>query len=231
MMNWTARVFLKGLLAILPIAITLFLIYWLASALERVLGAAVRWALPEGWYVPGMGVVVGITLILALGVLLQTWLIRRVWRWGESLLDMVPLVRFFYRAIKQVVDYLSGAATDEAQQVVVASIGDPPVELLGFVTREDFDDLPEGIGGEDIVAVFLPMSYQMGGFTVMLPRDRLRPIDMRLEEGLQFALTAGVSMRPGNGALSQQTSVGAAEESDEQSSDRSDIQADNQSPQ
>jgi len=196
MIRWTARTFVKGLLAVLPIAITVFLLYWLASGLEAVLGAAVAWLLPESWYVPGMGLVVGLAAIVTIGVLLQAWMIRRIWSYGESLLDRVPLVRVLYNGVKRVVEYLSGSATGAAQDVVVVSVGDPPVEMLGFVTRDDFTGLPEGLGGEGVVAVYLPMSYQMGGFTVMIPRDRVRTIDMRLEEGLQFALTAGVSMTP-----------------------------------
>lgn len=190
------RAFLKGLLAVLPIAITVFLLVWLATGLETFLGAAVRWMLPDSWYVPGMGLLVGIAAVVAIGVMLQTWLMRTIWRAAERLLDRVPLVRFVYGAVKQIIDYLSGAATEDAQQVVIATIGDPPVQMLGFLTRKDLTDLPDGFPeDEDVVAVYLPMSYQMGGYTVMLPRDRVRPVDMRLEDGLRFALTAGVSAK------------------------------------
>lgn len=197
MTKWIARAFAKGLLAILPLAATLFLLYWLGSGLESVLGTAVRWILPEDWYIPGMGLAVGIVAILALGVLLQTWLIRKVWNLGESILDRVPLVRLVYRAIKQTTNYLSGAAAEDAQQVVTVALGpDQDVRLLGFLTRTDLSNLPEGLADDQRVSVYLPMSYQMGGFTVIVPRDQITPVNMPLEQGLRFALTAGVSVDP-----------------------------------
>jgi uncharacterized membrane protein len=64
-------------------------------------------------------------------------------------------------------------------------------EQLGFLTREDFADLP-GFD-PDRVAVYLPMSYQLGGFTVIVPRSRIREVPMKAEDALRFCVTAGVS--------------------------------------
>jgi uncharacterized membrane protein len=72
------------------------------------------------------------------------------------------------------------------------TIGDTPLRLIGFITREDFGDLPVGIGGDDAVAVYLPMSYQIGGFTTMVPRSAVQPVDMSIEQAMRFAVTAGM---------------------------------------
>jgi uncharacterized membrane protein len=64
--------------------------------------------------------------------------------------------------------------------------------LMGFLTRGEWDDVPEGIGDDDRVAVFLPMSYQLGGFTTIVPRSAVTPIDMSIEDAMTFCLTAGV---------------------------------------
>lgn len=64
---------------------------------------------------------------------------------------------------------------------------------MGLVTRDSFSDLPEGIGDDQTVAVDLPMSCQFGGFTAIVPKDRLRPGDLKVDETMQFVLTAGVS--------------------------------------
>ena len=63
------------------------------------------------------------------------------------------------------------------------------------MTRQEFAGLPEGIGDENKVAVYLPMSFQLGGFTVMVPREALEPVAMLIEEAMKFALTAGVATR------------------------------------
>jgi uncharacterized membrane protein len=68
--------------------------------------------------------------------------------------------------------------------------------VLGFVTREDFGTMPVGLGGPDVVAVYLPMSYQIGGYTVLLPRRLVEPVDMSVEDALRFTVTAGMSQIP-----------------------------------
>ena len=69
--------------------------------------------------------------------------------------------------------------------------------MLGFVTLEDLASVGlEAPSGEDSVAVYLPMSYQIGGYTVLLPRSYLRQIDMGMEEAMRFLITAGLSRSP-----------------------------------
>jgi uncharacterized membrane protein len=64
---------------------------------------------------------------------------------------------------------------------------------IGFVTRKDCSGLPAQVAGPGCVAVYFPMSYQIGGYTLYLPREKLRTVDMPIEEAMRLALTAGVS--------------------------------------
>ncbi len=57
-----------------------------------------------------------------------------------------------------------------------------------------FDDLPPGLGGEEDVAVYVPYSYQIGGFTLIVARKQIQPLDMRLEDAMRFVVTAGVNV-------------------------------------
>ena len=88
----------------------------------------------------------------------------------------------------------------------MVTVLDENVRLMGLVTRETFDDLPDGIGDEQTVAVYLPMSYQLGGFTVMVPRSKIRPVEMKVDEALQFLLTAGVSAQEADKAIASKDS-------------------------
>ena len=65
-------------------------------------------------------------------------------------------------------------------------------QLLGFVTLDDHRDLPFA-APEHTVAVYFPMSYQIGGYTLFLPRARLKPLDMSMEDAMRFVVTAGMS--------------------------------------
>jgi uncharacterized membrane protein len=66
------------------------------------------------------------------------------------------------------------------------------MRALGFVSRADFSDLPEGIGREGEIAVYLPMSYQIGGYTLFMPRAQAVAVDMSREDAMKFILTAGL---------------------------------------
>jgi uncharacterized membrane protein len=192
MTRYIQRVFLKGLIAIIPVAVTIYLVIWLASGFEAMFGSAIEYLLPTGSYVPGMGLVMGVLLIFFVGLMLQTWFTRQLWELGEKLLDRMPLVRPVFGSLKQVVAYMSGAEQPKGNRVVMVSLGDPPLRMLGLVTQERLEFLAKN-DADETVAVFLPWSYQIGGFTVFLPRSALVRVDLTPQEALRLALTAGVT--------------------------------------
>ena len=191
-MKKIGTLFLRGLMPVLPIALTLYLIYWLATFAESVLGKAIQFVIGAKYY-PGMGVLAGFLITLGIGVLLRIWIFRKVFALGEALLQEIPGIKSLYGSIRDLVGFFDASKQKEFDKTVMVSVGDDDTRLMGLVTREDFADLPEGIGDEQTVAVYLPMSYQLGGFTVMVPRAKIRPIDMKVDQAMQFVLTAGVS--------------------------------------
>jgi uncharacterized membrane protein len=195
-MKFLTRVFLQGLAAILPIALTIYLLYWVGSTAESLLGGVLQQLLPQAAYRPGMGVVVGALLVLLLGLLLNALVIRRLWRLIVELpMQRIPLVKGIYGAIQDFMGFISGNGQQDLQQVVMVPLGDTGYRIVGFVTRSDCSDLPAGMGGEDIIAVYTPFSYQIGGYTLLLPRSAVEPVDMTIEQGMRFALTAGITTR------------------------------------
>jgi uncharacterized membrane protein len=192
-MKKLVTLFLQGLIAILPIALTTYLVYWLAASAESVLGKAMRFVISDDHYVPGLGVLAGFLITLGIGVLLRLWLFRKVFSLGETLLQKIPGIKSLYGSIRDVVGFFDASKQKEFDKTVMVALADENMRLMGLVTREDFRDLPEGIGDEQTVAVYLPMSYQLGGFTVMVPKAKIRPVDMKVDQAMQFVLTAAVS--------------------------------------
>lgn len=183
---------LKGLTVILPVGVTVYIIYWLAVSAEALLGGPMEWVLPEGWYVPGTGIVAGLAAVFVVGVLTGLWVFRRVVAWAEGLLEQIPLVKSLYGAVKDLMGFFATSQGAGAGRVVMVTVA-PKVRLLGLVTRREFGDLAAGFAGEDDVAVYLPMSYQIGGFTVVVPRSAVAPLEMSAEEAMRLAMTAGVT--------------------------------------
>lgn len=193
-MGFLSRVFFQGLLTILPIALTLYVLWWLGSMAETVLGPLLRLGLPDESYRPGMGLAAGVVLIFLVGLVVNAWGIRQLIGWGERLLNRLPLIKLIYGPMRDLMQFFS-SSQKRMGQVAMVRLGQSDLRLLGFVTRQEFCGLPAGIGDENKVAVYLPMSFQLGGFTVMVPREAIEPVAMSIEEAMKFALTAGVTTR------------------------------------
>jgi uncharacterized membrane protein len=144
-------------------------------------------------YVPGMGVGAGFIIILGVGILLRVWLFRKLFAWGDTILEKLPLIKSLYGSIRDLMSFFDTSKKKEFHKVVMITIADTDTRLMGLVTREDFSKLPDGIDNGETVAVYLPMSYQMGGFTVFVPKTNIKPVDMSIEEAMRFTLTAAVS--------------------------------------
>lgn len=185
-------IFLSGLVAVLPIMATIWLVIWLVTGLESFLGSMLRYIVPASSYVPGMGLAVGIVGVFLVGLAMQAWLGRELWGLGERILRRMPLVSQIFGAVKEIVSYVSGSEQPNADTVVAVKIGDPPVRMIGLVTRESLSFLPSE-AGDDQIAVFLPWSYQVGGFTVFVPRSAVETVALKPQEALRLALTAGVT--------------------------------------
>jgi uncharacterized membrane protein len=189
------RTFLAGLAAILPIVVTVTLVLWLSNTLEQVLGTILKAVLPDVLYFPGMGLLIGILLIFALGVLLRVYLVQGVFHWLESWMERIPVVKTIHGVVRDVTQLFSGEIHERFGEAVLVTLPGVEFRLVGFVTRSDFEGLPDNLGTQGTVAVYLPMSYQIGGYTLMLPRDRVEPLNLSLEDAMRYTLTAGVSAR------------------------------------
>jgi len=191
-MKSIGRIFLTGIFTILPILATIYLVVWLFTAVERFLGKQLLLLMPDEYYRAGMGLLAALVLTFLIGLLMRAWLFRQLIKLGESLLLKIPLIKVVYRALKDLFGLFSDEKNSEALQVVSVQLPGTDMRLLGFLTRSDFSDMPKGVGNEDEVAVYLPMSYQVGGYTVLIPRNRVTPVPMSREEAMRFVLTAGL---------------------------------------
>ena len=192
-MNALGKLFLKGLAVVIPIALTLAILWWVAMSAERLMGTVLKFTLPEGWYIPGMGLVSGLALIALIGLLSHVLILQKLFNLGEAIFHRLPLVKTIYTAIKDFIGYLNPDKENEMGKVVLVQLPGQSFQLLGFITREQFNDLPFTPTAEDPVAVYMPMSYQIGGYTLFLPRSCLTPLDITFEQGMKLVLTGAVT--------------------------------------
>ena len=192
--------FLKGLAAVLPLALTVYVVFWLAAAAESVLGGPLQALLPEDRYWPGLGLLAAFLLILIVGVLVDAYIVRRLFRYGESILARIPIVKTIFGAFKDFSRFLpAGGKGRDLKRVVLWRFG--TAQLIGFVTEEQLNPKLFGQNSEDLVAVYFPMSYQIGGYTLYLHKDELRETERSVEEAMRLVLIGGVTSQQaaGNG--------------------------------
>jgi uncharacterized membrane protein len=184
--------FLKGLVAILPVTLTVYLVYWLGSTAERILSGPLRRLLPDESYWPGLGLLVGFLVVLLVGVLVNAYVVRSLFRLGEAVLARIPVVKTIFGAFKDITGFLpAGGRARDLKRVVLWRLG--PAQVIGFVTEEQVSARLFGSAAAGLVAVYFPMSYQIGGYTLYLPMDELTETDLSVEEGMRMVLIGGVT--------------------------------------
>jgi uncharacterized membrane protein len=185
-----SKILITGFITLLPVVLTIYLLYWLAVSSEQVMGNALKLLLPNAVYFPGMGMIAGLIVVFIVGLMMNAYMVRQLFALGEQLLYRLPLIKTVYRAFRDFFDFFSPKKEQFGQVVAVTVNG---MELVGFVTQENPQRLPESFRDRDRVLVYLPMSYMVGGYTVLIPRSDLRPLKMSMEEAMRFVLTAGIT--------------------------------------
>lgn len=210
--------FIQGIALVAPLAITLAFLLWLGRSLELFVGGLLQGILPASWYIPGLGLAVALLATLAIGLIANLFLVRTLVRLAERLLDRIPLVKTLFQGLKDVTRFVSGDGEKDLGRVVAVDI--LGVRLVGFVTQESArlpgpaqeegegrddpnggldtgsgdrsGDQGQGAGG-DRIAVYLPMSYQIGGYTLYVTKDRVRSLDVSTEQALRAVITGGAT--------------------------------------
>ncbi len=122
--------FLKGLVALLPVTLTVYLVWWLGSTAERILSGPLRALLPEDRYWPGLGLVVGFLLVLLVGVMVNAYVVRYLLRIGEAFLARIPIVKTIFGAFKDITQFLpAGGKARDLKRVVLWRFG--AAQLIG----------------------------------------------------------------------------------------------------
>jgi uncharacterized membrane protein len=188
---------LKGLVAILPVGLTVYVIYWLAGMAEHLFAPLLKLIVPDRLYWPGFGLIAGVLLLYFVGLAVNAYLVHRALRMSDKLFARIPVVKTIYLAIRDFMRFFpsSGQGSD-LQRVVMVPHG--PGKVIGFVTSETDQMLRRSGTTGDTIAVYMPMSYMMGGYTVFVARELVEPTSLSVEEGMRIALMGGVrSAAPG----------------------------------
>ena len=185
-MNKVYTIFFKGLFTVLPISLTIYLVTRVLSGLDAVIGDPLAQQL--GNYYPGLGILIVLFLIFLCGLLVSNILTASLFGWVEKKFQEFPIVKTIYNPIRDITNLFSKTSVQRSQRAVFVETP-MGVRMLGLVTRERFDEI-KGLQIPDAtIAVFIPLSYGVGGFTVLVPRSSVRDAGIPTEKAIQLALT------------------------------------------
>jgi uncharacterized membrane protein len=188
------KYFFRGLVTVLPLALTLYLLFLFLAWTESVAMVILR-PFIGSFYVPGLGLFFGILIILGIGFLVSKPHVREALAFIELPFTKLPVVKSIYSSLKSFSDYFSPASKKDSQQVVILRMPGHEMEIVGLVTRRNFSDLPAGFLPGERVAVYLPMGYMIGGYTVFVPSSWVTAISMSVEEAMRSSLIAWMEMK------------------------------------
>lgn len=185
--------FLKGILILAPMLVTGWVIFVVFTKIDGLLGIPI----------PGLGFLVTILFIIGVGAVASNIFFTKLFDWFERAITRLPVVKLMYFSIKDLINSFVGekkmfnrpVMVDFHHPPVVTGVGPVPggqdIKLLGFVTSESLDFLPEA---GDRVAVYLPQSYNMGGYLMLIPKERITPLaSVESAKMLAFIVSGGVA--------------------------------------
>ncbi len=194
--------FIRGLLVLLPIVITVYLI-WLISRFfvrlaEASFGGVLARLLGSHWWVPALSLLLALFLIWLVGVLTRNYVGRTVHCYFENLLERIPLINKAYITVRRVIDAIFRTDLVAFKRVVLIEYPRKGVYTLGFVTNEELgrlnDELNETTNSKDkYISVYAPTSPNpLSGWFVLVPKAEVIYLPISVEEGWKLVLSAGV---------------------------------------
>ncbi len=184
-----------GLLVVLPLAITVWVLQWILGTLDQtllILPAAWHPDRLFGFHIPGFGVLLAVSILLLVGAITSNFIGRRLVTWGDSLLNRIPVVRSIYSGVKQVSDTLFSESGNAFRTAVLVQWPREGVWTIGFVTGAPGGDVPNHLPG-DYLSVYVPTTPNpTGGYFVMLPKSECIELRMSVDEALRYVISMGV---------------------------------------
>jgi len=193
--------FLTGLLVILPVFITAYVIWFLIRAMDVVLKYVPAKYLPDTYlpfHMPGIGLILVIIIILAVGVLFRNLAGRKVVNFWEYLVARIPLVRILYSGVKQLLESFFLQKNDAFRRVALLEYPRRGIYVIGFITGESKGEV-QSKTDKNMMNVFVPTTPNpTSGFYILIPKDELIILNMTVEDAFKLIISGGIFSPPEN---------------------------------
>ncbi|MDX2236050.1 MAG: DUF502 domain-containing protein [Hyphomonadaceae bacterium] len=183
--------FAAGVALVLPFVVTIWLVWTVVNFIDhRVIPFLPDVLRPYAERVPGAGLVIALASLTLVGALVGNLVGRALLRWGERVINRLPLVNAVYGGSKQVFKQVAAPERTSFQEAVLIEFPSPGQFAIGFVTNENTSDV---VSGDPLVAVYVPQApIPTSGFLIYAPRKDLRPLSLKPDEALKRVISLGI---------------------------------------
>jgi len=191
--------FLTGLLVILPISITVYVIWVLIRGMDAILKYIPAKYLPETYlrvHTPGLGFILVVILVFVVGLLTRNLIGRKIVQFGENIVDRIPLVRVLYTGVKQLLEPLFLQKTNAFKRVALIEYPRRGAYVIGFITGESKGEL-QNKTSKNMLNVFIPTTPNpTSGFYALIPEDEVILLNMSVEDAFKLIISGGIVSPP-----------------------------------
>ena len=195
----------SGLLVLAPLIITVWVLEWVVSTLDKTLKILPRAWQPDeliGLHIPGFGVIFALLVILIIGALASNFIGNKLVTWWHALLHRIPVVRSIYSGVKQVSDTLFSEKGNAFRQALLVQWPHHDMWTIAFLTGTPGGDLVNHLRGE-YLSVYVPTTPNpTGGYFIMVKKSDCIELDMSVDEALTYVISMGVIVPGGPRNLS-----------------------------
>ncbi|MEM5382007.1 DUF502 domain-containing protein [Paraburkholderia phymatum] len=188
-------VFLTGLLVLVPLAITLWVLGLIIGTMDQTLLLLPRSWQPErllGFRLPGLGAVLTLAFIFVVGLLTQNFVGQKLVGWWEVIVARIPVVGPIYTSVKQVSDTLLSSSGNAFRKALLIEYPRKGSYTIGFLTGIPGGDVVNHLK-EDHVSVYVPTTPNpTSGFFLMVPKSEVIELDMTVDAALKYIVSMGV---------------------------------------
>ncbi len=181
----------KGALILLPFVVSFYFITWIAGLFDRSFSQTFRLFGIDKDYPFGIGILVGLVLLYVLGKTSEGFFAKHVKEFLERVIKSVPVLGSIFTSILELANFFRGTGESPQGAAVIVTFDNPNFKIAGFLTRSDLQTIPTTDSLEDLVAVYIPLAYMVGGgFTVFVNRKNVKELDMPFDKAMQASLSA-----------------------------------------
>ncbi len=192
------RTFISGLLAILPLGITVYIVWLFYNLLDRLVGyntpfgKLVRENL--GVWVPGLGIYLTLIIIFVIGLFVRNYVGGRLYTYLEKVIFSTPFIRKMYSTSKQIIDAAFNKDTSSFKKVVLVEYPRRDMYSIGFLTKEEVGRIQNSIGEKSVAIFLFTAPNPLSGWMLIVPEKDLLYLDMSVEEAFRMVISMGVSV-------------------------------------